>query len=399
MSPQRSVHDLTLTTSRSAVDDLRRRLEATRWPDDVADQGWAAGMPISAQRELVDRWVDFDWSARETELNRDDHHLVTVGDRQIHAVRHRGTGPAPLPLVITHGWPSTFHEWHRVIGPLTDPGAHGGDPADAFDVVTPSLPGYGYSPAPSIPGTTPRDIAALWVEVMAAFGYDRFGAQGCDWGSFVTSFLGLDHPDRLIGVHMGMVSLGAPRDPGASPSAEEKEYAARFRAWRAVEHGYVAIQSSKPQTLATALTDSPAGMAAWIAEKWSTWSDRHEDGSSMVPWDDILTTLSIYWHTRTIGSANRLYYESAAKPQGLAAGQRVEVPSGFLLETGSHQRATERQRGTAATDRAGAPPRSRVEQAFNVAQWTEAPTGGHFPALETPDLYVDEVRTFFRPLR
>ena len=399
MSPQSSIRQLTLATSGVAVDDLRRRLEDTRWPDDVADEGWAAGMPISAQREMVDRWMDFDWLTRETELNRDDHHLVTVGGTQIHAVRHRGTGPDPLPLVITHGWPSSFYEWHRVIGPLTDPAAYGDDPADAFDVVTPSLPGYGFSPAPPAPGTTPRDIAAQWVEVMAAFGYERFGAQGCDWGSFVTSFLGLDHPDHVIGVHMGMVSLGAPRDPAAPPTDEEKEYARRFRAWRGVEHGYIAIQSSKPQTLATGLCDSPAGMAAWITEKWFTWSDRHGDGTLMVPWDDILTTLSIYWHTRTINSANRLYYENAKNPQGLTAGQRVEVPSGFLLETGSHQRETERQRGTAATDRFGAPPRPRVEQAFNVARWTEAEVGGHFPALETADLYVDEVRAFFRPLR
>lgn len=399
IAPTHSLRKLTLSTSDAAVDDLRRRLENTRWPDDVADDGWAAGMPVSAQRDLVERWLAFDWRARETELNQDDHHLVTVDGMQIHAVRHRGRGPAPLPLVITHGWPSSFHEWHRVIGPLTDPGAHGGDPADAFDVVTPSLPGYGFSPAPTTPGTTPRTIAATWVEVMAAFGYDRFGAQGCDWGSFVTSFLGLDHAAHVIGVHMGMVSLGASRDPGTPPSPEEQDYARRFRDWRAAEHGYIAIQSSKPQTLGTALVDSPAGMAAWIAEKWFAWSDRHDDGSLMVSWDDILTTLTIYWHTRTIGSASRLYYESARKPQGLSPGQRVEVPSGFLLETGSHQRATPRHPGTAGAERFGAPPRPRVEQAFNVARWTEAQQGGHFPALETADLYVDEVRAFFRPLR
>jgi len=283
MSPQRSDRQLTLSTSGAAVDDLRRRLEDTRWPDDVTDEGWAARMPISAQRELVDRWMSLDWLTRETELNHNDHRLVTVDGMQIHAVWHRGKGPDPLPLVITHGWPSSFYEWHRVVGPLTDPETYGGDPADAFDVVTPSLPGYGSSPAPPVSGTTPRDIAALWVEVMAAFGYDRFGAQGCDWGSFVTSFLGLDHPDHMIGVHMGMVSLGVPRDPAVPPSVEEKEYARRFRVWRGAEHGYVAIQSSKPQTLATTLVDSPAGMAARIAEKWSAWSDRHDDGNLMVP--------------------------------------------------------------------------------------------------------------------
>jgi pimeloyl-ACP methyl ester carboxylesterase len=299
---------------------------------------------------------------------------------------------------MTHGWPSTFHEWHRVIGPLADPAAHGGDPADAFHVVAPSLPGYGFSAAPTLPAVSPRRIAALWVELMANLGYERFAAHGCDWGSFVTSLVGLNHPDRVVGLHMGSVSLGAPAEPGEASEADEA-YKARVRSWRRQEHGYVALQGTKPATLAPGLTDSPAGLAAWVGEKWFAWSDRDSDGALLVPREDLLTTLSLYWFTRTIGSASRLYHESQKDPVVLRRGQRVEVPCGFLLETAGDQRAVGRDAGTAAAPRFGAPPRDRVERAFDVHRFTETPVGGHFPALETPELFVDEVRAFFRPLR
>jgi pimeloyl-ACP methyl ester carboxylesterase len=396
---------LDVGVAQAELDDLRARLRATRWPpavEEIAGDSWAAGMPVPVLRELTEEWAErYDWRAHERAIAALPHVLVPTSDpavAELHAVHVRGTGPDPLPLVLTHGWPSTFHEWHRVIGPLTDPAAHGGDPADAFHVVAPSLPGYGFSAAPTLPGVSPRRIAGLWVELMASLGYPRFAAHGCDWGSFVTSLLGLDHPERVVGVHLGMVSLGAPAEPGEASDADAA-YKERVRRWRRHEHGYVAIQGTKPTTLAPGLTDSPAGLAAWVAEKWWAWSDRDEAGEPLVPREDLLTTLSLYWFTRTIGSASRLYYESQRDPVRLARGQRVEVPCGFLLETAADQREGGRRAGTAAVPRFGAPPRERVERAFDVHRWTETPVGGHFPALETPELFVEEVRAFFRPLR
>lgn len=390
------------------VAELRRRLHATRWAPEVDDSAgggsaWAAGMPGPVLRELVAEWADgYDWRAHERELAAPPHLLVRTEDPAVpavHAVHVRGSGPAPLPLVLTHGWPSTFHEWHRVIGPLTDPAAHGGDPADAFHVVAPSLPGYGFSPAPTVPGVSPRRVAALWVGLMRSLGYERFAAHGCDWGSYVTSLIGLDHPAAVVGLHMGMVSLRAPGPAVDIRSAAEDAYRARARRWATREHGYVAVQSTKPASLAPGLTDSPAGLAAWLTDKWWSWSDRDADGEPLVPREDLLTTLSLYWFTRTIGSASRMYYESRRDPVVLQPGQRVEVPCGFLLESAGDDRTAERRVGAAAIPRTGAPPRERAERAFAVARWTETAVGGHFPALETPELFVDEVRAFFRPLR
>jgi pimeloyl-ACP methyl ester carboxylesterase len=214
--------------------------------------------------------------------------------------------------------------------------------------------------------------------------------------------IGLDHPDRVIGVHMGMVSLSGARGPeraAAERSAEEAAYAARVRGWRDTEHGYVAIQSTKPQTLAYGLTDSPAGLAAWIAEKWFAWTDCDGDLFAVIPRDVLLANIAIYWFTATVNSANRLYYESKHSPVRLAPGQRVEVPSGFLLETSADQRDSPPAGAAAGAVRIGTPPRSRAEAAFNVQRWTPVQHGGHFPALEIPEVFVDEVRAFFRPLR
>lgn len=392
------VTDFQIAVPDEEVADLRRRLEATRWPVDVEDEGWAAGMPGGALRELVADWAGMDWRATEARLNDLRHVVVDVGGYPVHAVHQPGVGPDPLPVVISHGWPSSFAEWRRVIGPLTDPAAHGGDPADAFTVIAPSLPGYAFSPAPRRPGASPRWVAARWREVMAALGHERFGAVGCDWGAYVTALLGLDHPSAVVGAHMGLVSLSGRPAPGDARAPGEAAYQERSRRWRDAEHGYLAIQSTKPQTLAASLTDSPAGLAAWVGEKWCAWSDQDEDGTPMVPREDLLTALSLYWFTGTIGSAGRLYYESRQDPVVLREGQRVEVPCGFLVERAGEPRTDGASRFAAAV-RPGAPPRERAERAFAVSRWTEAPVGGHFPALETPDLFVDEVRAFFRPLR
>jgi pimeloyl-ACP methyl ester carboxylesterase len=388
------------------IEDLRAALRRTRWPDQVEGVGWDHGADLAYVQDLVAYWADeFDWRAVEARLNEEHHfraRLEAHDDKDaagaadaigVHFVHHRGVGPDPLPIVLTHGWPSSFFEFHDVIGPLTDPAAHGGDPADAFDVVVPSLPGYGFSDIPRTPGMTPRRIASLWVELMRGLGYERFGAQGCDWGAVVTGLLGLDHPDHVVGIHLGMVTLApaARPEPRPEPTEEEQAFVARSKQWTRTEAGYTQIQATKPQTLGYGLTDSPAGLAAWIVEKFRAWSECNGDPESVFTRDDLLTNLSIYWFTRTINSANRLYYESRLAPVRLAPGERVTVPAGFLLERVLPEGH--------ATRNIGAPPRSRAELVYDVRRWTIAARGAHFPAWETPDIYVDDVRTFFRELR
>lgn len=383
-----------------AIDDLHDRLRRTRWPASFGDD-WSDGAELGTVRSMTQRWVsDFSWPERVEHLERHRHELVDIDGVSVHVWHAAGVGPRPLPLILSHGWPSTFAEWDRVIGPLCDPAAHGADPADAFHVVAPSLPGYGYSSVPTGPGMSPRVIAGLFVEVMQRLGYERFAAHGCDWGSYITALMGLDAPDRLVGIHMGMVSMSAPRPPDGDPvpdrSDEDRAFIERASNWRGVEQGYISIQSTKPQSLAYGLTDSPAGLAAWIIEKWRAWSDCEGDLERAIAIDDLLTALTIYWNTATINSANRLYFEHRRDPVRLGVGQRVEVPAGFLLEAPGDGR----ERGSfTSVPRVGAPPRHRAERVFDVARWTVADRGGHFPALETPELFVEEVRAFFRPLR
>ena len=290
------------------IDLLRAALRRTRWPRQVEDAGWREGTDLAYLQELVAYWADeFDWRAVEARLNEEPQFLARVGaggetsgragePLDVHFVHRRGVGPAPLPLVLTHGWPSTYFEFHDVIGPLADPGAHGGDPADAFDVIVPSLPGYGFSSVPSRVGTGPSRIAALWDELVRGLGYERYGAAGCDWGALVTSLMGLDHPEHLVGIHLGMLTLRArARDEAASAAdlEEERAFAARSKAWARTEAAYTDIQGTKPQSLAYGLNDSPAGLAAWIVEKFRAWGDTNGDVESVFTRDDLLTNHSI----------------------------------------------------------------------------------------------------------
>ena len=378
------------------VADLRRRLQATRWPDPFDEGGWHYGVEPGWVRALTAYWLDgYDIDAFVQRMSSYDHRQVVVDGVTLHVVHAQGVGPKPLPLVLTHGWPSSFLEWSKVIGLLSDPAAHGGDAADAFTVLAPSLPGYGFSERPLAPGMSPRRMAALWAGLVRGFGHDVFGALGCDWGAYVTSLLALGHPEGLVGIQLGMLSLTPPRT-GGERTAEETAYAERVKRWGLEEHGYVALQSSKPETLAYGLMDSPVGLLAWIGEKWASWTDCDGDLESVISRDELLDVVSLYWFTRTIGSASRLYRESRLDPVRLTPGQRVTVPSGFLLEPSA---AARERRGTAAAARMGPPPRSRAEQVFDVHRWTELERGGHFPAMEVPDVFVQEVRDFFRPLR
>ena len=374
------------------LDDLRARLDRTRLPgSDVPGAGWDLGTDPALLDRLLTHWRDgFDWRAAEAALNRLPQFTAPIQGTPLHFVHVRGRGvdggPAPLPLLFSHGWPGSFWEVYKIIGPLTDPAAHGGDPADAFDVVAPSLPGYTFSPDPQVPGLHTGSIAERFAELMTdVLGYPRFGLQGGDWGSLITSRLAHAHPERVAGLHLNMCGLRPNTGPGTPPLSEaEREFLAGMRRWRGEEAGYQAIQGSRPRTLAFGLTDSPAGLAAWIVEKFRAWSDRRGvDVTEVFTLDELLTNISLYWVTGCIGSSMRIYYEAQRDPWRLGAGERVEVPTGFAALPAENSR----------------PPREWVERAYQLRRWSQFTRGGHFAALEQPEALVEDVRAFFRPLR
>lgn len=375
-----------LRTDPAAIDDLRARLRATRWPDAPEDAGWSLGTDLEFLRELVSYWADrFDWSAQQADLARLPHCRVAIGGLGIHLVHARAAptndGPA-LPLILTHGWPDSFWRYTKVIPLLTDPGAHGADPDDAFDVVVPDLPGFGYSdrPAGRIPSSV--DVATLWAELMTALGYERFGAVGGDLGSHVSRYLALDHPDRVVGVHRMDAGLPAPTLDRSTLTSEELEWIDRAAAWGAAEGAYAAMHRTKPQTAAFGLTDSPVGLAAWIVEKMRAWSDCDGHVERAFTKDEILTNVTLYWLTGTIGSSMRMYAANAGIPPEQLA-RRVQVPSGFSLFPGDIMR----------------PPRPWLDRSANTVRVTEPARGGHFAPFEEPEQYAEELRAFFRPYR
>jgi pimeloyl-ACP methyl ester carboxylesterase len=377
-------------TAPAVLEDLRARLRATRWPDAPEDAGWSLGTDLAYLRELVAYWADgFDWPAREEALGRLPRFRVPLGGLAIHFVHALATAPAGarerapvLPLVLCHGWPDSFWRYTKVIPLLTDPGAHGADPADAFDVVVPDMPGYGYSSRPYGPPLDSIAVADLWAELMGALGYQRFGAAGGDVGSHVSRYLGLNHPDRVAAVHRTDAGLPVFAGDPAGLAPEERAWFESVAAWGAAEGGYAAMHRTKPQTAAFGLTDSPAGLAAWIVEKLRGWSDCGGDVERSFTKDEILTNVMIYWLTGTIGSAMRMYRANAAIPAAQHA-RRVEVPSGFSIFAGDVVR----------------PPRAWLERTANAVRVTEPARGGHFAPFEEPELYAEELRAFFRPYR
>lgn len=382
------VRSFTIRVPETTLVDLRQRLRHTRWPDELHDVGWDYGSSLSYIKELVEYWhARFDWRAQERLLNTFPHFRAQVDGLGIHFVHVRGQGPNPLPLLITHGWPSTFFEMYKIIPRLTDPARYGGDPADAFDVVVPSMPGYGFSDHPTQRGMHVMRIADLWASLMQGLGYSRFGAQGGDWGASVTARLGFAYPARVVGIHVTSVASGTIQPylgPGARElSAAERAFLDARAAWLQAEGGYSHLQGTKPQSLAYGLNDSPAGLAAWIVEKFRTWSDCDGDVERRFTKDELLTTVTIYWATHTISSSVRLYYEAQHHPWRFQQGERIQVPCAVALfpKDLSH------------------PPREWGERSYNVQRWTEMPRGGHFAAMEEPDLLVEDIRAFFRTLR
>lgn len=347
--------------SDEVLDDLRARLRQTRWPDQLPGIGWEQGTEQDWLRHLVSYWADtFDWRAWERKLNK-HHHFTWEG---IHFVHRRAASGRGVPLILTHGWPSSFLDYIEMLPMLEE-----------FDVVVPSLPGYGFSPRPAEAGINYRYVAARWHRLMTGLGYSRYGAGGGDFGAGVSTFLALDHPEAVIGIHLTTAEL-TPKVEDAALSDEERSYLAVNRGWAAVERGYSAIQSTKPQTIGYGLNDSPTGLAAYLGEKWRSWSD-------VTPPDDFLcATLTLYWATQTITPSMRDYWDNRRYPADPAY---VGTPTAFGIFANE-------------TVREGEPPRAYLERLYNVRRWTVFPQGGHFAPVEQPAAVAGDLSAFFRDL-
>jgi microsomal epoxide hydrolase len=369
----------------AAVADLRERLARTRWPDQTPGAPWAHGSDLAYMQELVAFWRDrFDWRVHEARLNALPQFKVPLHGIDLHYLHVPGRGPNPCPLLLSHGWPGSVFEFLDIIPRLTDPARFGGDAADAFTVVAPSLPGYGLSFASGQPRFGIEQIADCFADLMTGvLGHRRFAAQGGDWGAFITSRLGAVHADKLIGIHINL--LGVRRDPKmlSDPTPEEKAFLGDLERWLKEETGYQWIQGTKPQTLAFGLSDSPAGLAAWITEKFRTWSDCGGDVDSVFSKDEMLANISLYWFSGAIGSSFWPYFARMHGPWPIPE-SGVPVPTGYA----EFPREIVR------------PPRSVAERLYkNIQRWSVMPRGGHFAAMEQPELLAREITEFFRPLR
>ncbi len=381
------VRPFTIAVENSVLDDLRQRLADTRWPDEIPNTGWDYGSNLTYIKELVDYWrTDFDWRAQEAKLNAFNHFKSEVDGLDIHFIHEKGKGPNPIPLIITHGWPSCFFEMTKIIPLLADPASHGGDAADSFDVVAPSLPGFGFSDHAQDRGMEIQRVAGMWNKLMSQnLGYPKFGAQGGDIGSGVTARLGFAHSDTLYGIHLTSITRPTPYlGPGSKPVTDAEQALITQRdKWFQDEGGYNHIQGTKPQTLAYGLNDSPVGLAAWIVEKYRTWSDCGGDVEKSYTKDELLTIVTIYWVTQTISSSTRMYFENQKHLWTMEKDQKVPAPAGMAM----------------FPQEISKPPREWGERSYHVRRWTEMASGGHFAALEEPQLLAEEVRAFFRDFR
>jgi microsomal epoxide hydrolase len=376
----------TLAIDDRAIEDLRQRLARTRWPDQAPGPAWQTGTDLAWLQSLATHWREgFDWRAQEALLNAWPQYTCRLHDIDLHWLQAEGRGPAPLPLLLSHGWPGSVFEFIDILPLLTDPAAHGGDGADAFTVVAPSLPGYGLSFRPGQPRFSVEQIADCFATLMSdVLGHGRFAAQGGDWGAYISARLGYAHAEKMIGVHLNL--MPTPRDPNAiaQPTAEQAPYLAQLQHWLKEESGYSIEQATKPQTLAYGLTDSPVGLAAWIAEKFRTWSDCGGDVERVFGRDRLLANISLYWFTGAIGSSFWPYYARQHGGWPVPVGATVSVPVGYCE----------------FPKEIVSPPRSLAERTYtDIRRWTRMPRGGHFAAMEEPQALAQEIRAFFRPLR
>jgi epoxide hydrolase len=377
-----------IETSEAELDDLRTRLRWTRWPERETVGDWSQGVPLGYLTELCRYWEkDYDWPARQRRLNALPQFRTEIGGLGIHFIHARSPHPAALPLVMTHGWPGSVAEFAKVIGPLTDPVAHGGSPGDAFHVVCPSLPGFGFSDKPAEPGWGVERIAGAWAVLMERLGYPRFAAQGSDWGTSVSTCIGKQDPEKVVGLHL--VPPLAPPDPATFGDLTSRERSALETSRQMAEtgSGYSAEHSTRPQTIGYALTDSPAALCAWIVEKFWSWTDHDGDLDTVISRDELLDNLMIYWLSRSGASSARLYWESIQQINEWISGEAADtvgVPVGCSVFPKELQRPSRRWAQRRFTD---------------IRYWNEPARGGHFAALEQPELFTEEVRSCFRALR
>jgi len=382
-----TVQPFTINVPQADLDDLRDRLARTRWPDELPGIGWSRGVPLGYLKELAEYWrTSYDWRIHEARLNAFPQFTTTIDGQKIHFLHVRSPNLDALPLILTHGWPGSIAEFLDMIGPLTDPSAHGGEPSDAFHVVIPSIPGFGFSGPTTAAGWDTSRVAGAWAELMQRLGYQRYGAQGGDFGAIISPELGRVDPEHVVGVHVNAASVGfipyGPVEPNESATFTDVEQARMERIGRFLSdgNGYFQIQATRPQTLAYGLSDSPAGQLAWIVEKFKEWTNSAAElPENAVDRDHMLTNVMLYWLTGTAGSSARIYYENMHSGSwGQASGSTPTGVAAFAEDI--------------AIRRYG-------EQGNNIVHWSDFDRGGHFAAMETPELLVGDVRTFFRRLR
>ncbi len=384
----RNIEPFKIHIPEEILTDLQARLKNTRWPDEITGADWEHGANLSYMKDLVTYWkTEFNWRIQEKAFNQFPQFRTKIDGLNIHFIHERGKGPNPLPLILTHGWPSSFVEFSKIIPLLTDPAKYGGDPNHSFDVIIPSLPGFGFSDRPTEPGWNIQKIAAVWTKLMTeVLGYSQFCAHGGDWGTSVTARLGFAHAKQVLGIHTTSVTGGTPSEPypGTAPlsQAELEMFGARAK-WREKEGAYAHVQSTKPQTLAYALNDSPAGLAAELVEKYRSWSDCNGDIETRFSKDELLTQITLYWSTQTIHSSMRLYAEYHANPWVLGPKERITVPCAVAY----------------FPKEMSLPLREWAERFYNIQRWTNFSSGGHFAAFEEPMLLANDLRSFFHALR
>ena len=392
-SVDQAIHPFRIDIPQGDLDDLRERLDRTRWPDELPGAGWAYGVPVGYLKELVHHWRHvYDWRAAEARLNEWPQFTTTIDGANIHFAHVRSPEPDATPLLMTHGWPGSIVEFLDVAGPLTDPRAYGGDPSDAFHLVLPGIPGFGLSGPTRETGWEIRRVAGAFTELMERLGYEKYGVQGGDYGAGISREIGRTRPDRVIGVHLNLLPNScATQEPGGeelarlSPDERKRTLASweRFQEWSRNRQGYADIQSTRPHTLAYGLTDSPVGQLAWIAEKFKEWTDSRDRPEDAVDRDRMLTNVMLYWLTGTAGSSARIYYERAHADDAGTPPEPSTAPT--ALADFPHDNFI--------------PLRHIADRTNHIVQWTSYDRGGHFPAMEQPDLLVGDVRTFFRKLR
>jgi epoxide hydrolase len=382
---RREVNPFRIDIPQADVDDLRERLARTRWPEELAGVGWDRGVPVGYLRDLAEYWrTDYDWRRHEARVNDYPQFTTTIDGLELHFVHVRSPEADALPLLLIHGWPGTFIDFLNLVGPLADPRSHGADPANAFDVVIPSIPGHGFSGPLENPGWTHGRCAAAYTSLMGRLGYDRYGVQGGDHGAFQAPLVGRLDPQRVVGVHLNALLTfpSGDADELIGLTDTENDRLARLNQFQAEQLGYVQIQGTRPQTIAYGLTDSPVGQLAWIIEKFKEWTDpNHELPEQAIDRDRLLTNVSVYWLTATAGPSAQLYYEANHDPALWTPRDKGKVPTGV------------------AVSRHDITIRRLAERDHNVVHWTDLERGGHFLAMEEPGLLVDDMREFFGALR